>query len=82
MPAFRHLTFNAPYSTCVSTYIFGEVLEVVEHVEPVEVDGARRHRVVRESQRLPQLEDKPVARLLPSVDLGLLLDILIIIWTD
>ena len=57
-------------------------MEVVEHVEPVEVDGARRHRVVRESQRLPQLEDKPVARLLPSVDLGLLLDILIIIWTD
>ena len=42
------------------TYIFGKVLEVVEHVEPVEVDGARRHRVVRESQRLSQLEDKPV----------------------
>ena len=42
------------------TYIFGKVLKVVEHVEPVEVDGARRHRVVRESQRLSQLEDKPV----------------------
>ena len=62
--AFWHLKFDAPYSTTrVSAYIFGEVLEVVEHVEPVEVDGARRHRVVRESQRLPQLQDKPVVGL-------------------
>ena len=51
--------FTPSSTTCVSTYIFGEVLEVVEHVEPVEVDGARRHRVVRESQRLPQLQNKP-----------------------
>ena len=42
------------------TYVFGEVLEVVEHVEAVEVDGARRHCVVGEPQRLSQLEDEPV----------------------
>ena len=39
-------------------------MEVVEHVESVVVDGARSHRVVRESQRLSQLEDKPVEGLL------------------
>ena len=41
------------------TYVFGELLEVVEHVEAVEVDGARRHCVVGEPQRLSQLEDEP-----------------------
>ena len=51
---------TSPLSYKRETYIFGEALEAVEHVEPVVVDGARRHRVVRESQRLSQLEDKPV----------------------
>ena len=47
------------HSNSKGTYIFGEVLEVVEHVEPMEVDGARRHRVVGQAQRLAQLENEP-----------------------
>ena len=42
----------------VEPYVFGKVLESVEHVEAMEVDGPRCHCGVGKSEGLAQLRDE------------------------
>ena len=43
-----------------TTYVPGEVLESVEHVETVEVNGGRCHRQMVQIHRLTHLENEPI----------------------
>ena len=43
-----------------TTYVPGEVLESVEHVETVEVNGGRGHRQMVEIHRFTHLENEPM----------------------
>ena len=46
--------------TIFTTYAPGEVLESVEHVETVEVNGGRCHRQMVQIHRLTYLENEPI----------------------
>ena len=43
-----------------TTYVPGEVLESVEHVETVEVNGGRGHRQMVEIHGFTHLENEPI----------------------
>jgi hypothetical protein len=58
-PLYEHKATSFPFIER-TTHEFWKVLEGVEHVEPVVVDGSRCHRVVAQIESLSQLHDESV----------------------